>query len=282
MRGGAVVSFAMVLIAGASCIPNEDCSNAACGTGPAVRVLLTEKNAGEVIPITTFDSVGVLLPGTALVKVSNESRLVAVPVPQQPPDQTFRIFKPVYEPVPGKPWTYGGAVTLSSPAAGTRREWQVTLIIGTDPLTKTDGRSAYPSYFSGASELKLALGQTFTLNWPVGFAPPSSSDERVLAPVTGVIAIDEGYANIAVTRVTAGLTYEEQLFLAVGSGQAVLSLPRAVGSQGCANKDTQGHCLETPTLFVESRPTWRCSVDDGCSQVNWDGVSRDRPEQYQR
>jgi hypothetical protein len=277
-----MVSSALVLMAGASCIPNEDCSQAACGTGPAVRVLLTEKNAGEVIPITTFDSVGVLLPGTALVQVSDESRLVAVPVPQQPPDQTFRMFRPVYEPVPGKPWTFGGRVTLSSPAVGTGRQWHVTLIIGTDPQTKTDGRSAYPSYFSRASQLNLALGQTFTLNWPVGLAPPSSSDERVLAPVTGVIAVDEGSANIAATRVTAGSTYEEQLFAAVGSGQAVLLLPRAVGSQGCAIKDTQGHCLETPTLFVASRSTWTCSVDGGCSQVNWDGVSRNRPEQYQR
>ena len=276
-----MVACALVLVAEPSCISNENCSQSACATGPGVHVLVTEGNAGQVIPITPFDPVGVLLPGKAVVTVSDESRLAAVPVPQQPPDKTFRIFKPVYDPVPGKPWTFGGKVTLSSPAAGTRREWHVTLIIGTDPQTKTDGRSAYTSYFSGA-DLNLALGQTFTLNWPVGFAPPSSSDERVLAPVTGVIAIDEGHANIAVTRVTAGPSYEEQLFAAVGSGEAVLSLAQAVGSQGCAIKDTQGRCLETPTLHVESRPNWMCSVDGGCAQVNWDGVSRDRPEQYQR
>ena len=103
----------------------------------------------------------------------------------------------------------------------------------------------------------------------------------MLAPVTGVIAVDEGQANVDGTRVTAGPTYDEQLFTAVGPGEAVLSLAQAVGSQGCAIKDTQGPCLETPTLHVESRPNWMCSVDGGCVQVNWDGISRDRPEQYQ-
>jgi hypothetical protein len=156
----------------------------------------------------------------------------------------------------------------------------VTLIIGTDPETKFDGRSAYPSYF--IREANLALGQTFNLNWPVGYTPPFSSDERVLAPVTGVIAMDEGYANYAITTVYTGPAYEQQLFAAVGPGEAVLSLPRAAGSKDCAIKDTQGHCLETPTVLVESRPTWSCSTDGGCSQVNWDGISRDRPEQYQR
>jgi hypothetical protein len=281
MRGVAFVVLALVLIAEPSCIRSENCSGAACATGPGVRVLLTERSAGQVIPITPFDPVGVLLPGTAVIKVSDESRLAAVPVPDQPPDQTFRIFKPVYEPAPGKPWTFGGRVTLSSPAAGPTREWHVTLIIGTDSLSELDGGSDYANYFIRGDQ-NLALGQTFTLNWPAGFAPPSSSDERVLAPVTGVIAVEEGEASVGITRVTAGPTYERQLFAAVGSGEVMLSLARAVGSQVCAIKDTQGHCLETPALFVESRPTWSCSVDGGCAQVNWDGVSRGRPEQYQR
>jgi hypothetical protein len=281
MKGRALVGCALLLMVGSSCGPEEECSQAACAQGPSVRFLLTLKSDDQVIPITPYDPVGVLLPGKAVIVVSDYSRLVAVALPDQPADQTYRIFKPVYEPIPGKPWTFGGTVTLSSPAVGTRAEWQVTLIIGTDPETKFDGRSAYPAYFSGR-EINLALGQTFSLNWPIGYAAPSSSDEAVLAPVTGVIAMDEGYANVAVTRVSAGSSYEQQLFAAVGPGESVLSLPRAAGSRDCAIKDTQGQCLETPTVFVESRSTWSCSTDTGCIQVNWDGVSRDRPEKYQR
>ena len=96
MRGGALVACALVLIAEPACATGEDCSHAACATGPGVRVLLTERSAGQVIPITPFDPVGVLLPGKAVVMVSDESKLAAVPVPHQPPDQTFRIFMPVY------------------------------------------------------------------------------------------------------------------------------------------------------------------------------------------
>ena len=280
MKGGIAVAWALVLVAGSSCGVGENCSQAACGSGPSVTVLLTVKDDGQTIPITPKEAVGVLLPGKSVITVSDPSRLAALPVPNQPPGQTFRIFNPIYEPLPNKPWTFGGKVTLSSPAEGKRGEWHVTLIMGTDPPAKIDGLANYASYFI-RTDVNIAIGETFSLNWPVGLVPPSSSDDKVLAPVTGIVTIDEGRATIGVTRVTAGPRYEQQLFVAVGEGTAVLTGPQAAKG-GCEIKDTQGTCLQSTTVHVESRPNWTCSVDSGCTQVNWDGVSRDRPDQYQR
>jgi hypothetical protein len=278
MRGGLLLACGVVLIAESSCA-QEQCSQAACGSGPSVTVLLTAKNSGQTVPVTPGMDVGVLLPGKAVIVVSDVSKLASVAVANQPSNHTFRIFRPISEPVPGQPWAYGGKVSLSSPADGTRDEWHVTILIGTDPPWKWDGWAADPSSFLSV-ETNLAPGQTLSLNWPLGLAPPSSSDQRVIAPITGVITLDLGHANIRGDRVTAGPSYQTQLFAAVGTGTAVLIAPHATNSV-CYAKRTNGNCLERTTVYVEPQPGWNCSADSGCIQVNWDGVSRNRPDQYQ-
>lgn len=271
--GAGLLGCALLLIAGPSCGP-------ASGPFGGLRfeVLLTLKDAGRVIPISSAEWVGVLLPGKVGVTVSDTARLVAsAPSSVQPHNQTFLLFMTA-QPVTGRPWTFGGRVTLSSPAVGKEPEWQVTLIIGTDPVTKTDGMAAYASYFE-YDPTNLALGQTFSLNWPLGYVPPFSGNDRVVEPVSGIVTLNQGYSQGWVPPIYTGEAYDQQLFAAVGVGDAVLSLPRPAGG-GCEIKNTQGACLESPTIHVERRPTWTCSVDDGCTQVNWDGVSRSRPDQY--
>ena len=254
---------AVAILATASLLLGPACMTQRCDglwPGDSAPVLLTEKDAGAVVPVARYQPIGVLLPGSnRRINDSDEARLLPYhPTVCQPPDMTFASFAPVWAIYKDKLSRIGGRFEISAPAQGAHHAWHVTVIVGTDP-----GAVGYAGTYFGRGVVFMSPGQSFVVSWTVGGRTPIINNPAVLAP-----------AGLAMTMATSwGARFTQQLFVATGYGTDEINAPDAL-PLGC-NISPHGECSRVPVgpsqkVVVADEYGYACSLDGGCEQTKAD------------
>ena len=277
MRAVVVASLAVVtLVASSAC---ESCS---CSPiyGNFAAILLTEKDTSQTVPLGMYQTVGVLLQGAGrTINVSDPELLVPYAVQEQPAGMTFERFVPDSPNGAGRPYVFGGTVTVSAPATAGQPAWQATVIMGTDPRGQVSGLNGVGAgAFVGGGTTVMTVGQSFVVSWAAGRPAPASSNPPVLRPTGDPVTVHNGYQQAGQTTMTSGPDYEQQLFVAVGVGIATLSAAgdaiRTVDPNAAAFGGSQ-------TFVVRLVPGFTCSPTAGCVQTTPVGSQGfDRPDRY--
>jgi hypothetical protein len=265
MRAVVLATLVLVAVVGSSC----GCS---CGAYRAfTTVMLTAADSGKIISLGLRQSVGVLLPaGNRTIRDSDPNRLTPYPSPQdQPPSMTLEVFGPNATEYTGKLFNFGGTVVLSSPAAGPNPEWQVTVVVGSDPLSGYSGTT-----YLGAGTTVMLAGQSFVISWPVGGKAPTTSDPSVLAPFGPAAQLEPAFYTTG-EAVTFGAPFMQQLFVASGLGTARLASPDTVLVSNNSQRIPFGPSQD---FIVTMAPAWECSLEHGCMQLKLGGPVR--PDHY--
>ncbi len=186
-------------------------------------------------------------------------------VAQQPDGSTLVSVVPMGGAAWGKPAHFGGTVSLAASVGFSQSPWSITIQIATDPLSEHDQHT-----YLGSGTTVMQVGQTFVMTWPVGSAPPMTSDPSVLRPWTVPI---ENVTQPVGDSTIHSVRYMEQLFVAAAIGQVVLTAPTAFDP-----KDGR-RFGPSQRFIVRADPRWTCSPAEGCSTPiatgdNW------RPDQY--
>jgi len=266
-------SLAAICLVGA--FLGQSCGGCICSPYPFyTAVTLTSRDANTVVPLGAYQTLGVLLPGSdRQIDTSDSKRLIPYhPTVDQPPDMTFAEFSPT-----GATPPFGGKVEISASAQGGNPRWHVTVMLGTDP--QSDG---WPAGYIGSGTMLLAPGQSFVMSWPVGADAPTSTDPTVLAAVGEAMPVHSEYEAGPDYRFIVYKTFNQQLFLAAGSGTAQLAAVSALPPR--CNSEPGPGCSTIPvgcseTIRVIDDAGWQCSLDRGCVPLK--GIAAQRPGGYQ-
>jgi len=262
MRAALGAAIAGILLLGPACSTPPPCGD--CGFPYVMDLLISQQ--GGIVPVGIFQTIGVLIPGSdRTLSPSIPDRVMAQGAGHDPEGSSLVAVVPQGGAIWGQPEHLGGTVRLAASTGWFQSPWSVTIQIATDPLTGHD-----PHTYVGSGTTVMQLGQTFVMTWPVGSAPPTTSDSAVLRPWTAPI---ERVTNPVGRGSRPAMRYMEQVFVAAATGQALLSAPNAFDPK-------DGRTFGPSQLFfVKDDHRWTCSPAGGCStpvatEDNW------RPDYY--
>lgn len=278
MRLSLVAGLVLAAIAGSAC---EHCS---CGGYVNyATVVLTEKDAFQTVPVGAFQSVGVLLPGSHRTVTPSDAGLLVPygPAAFVPDGMTLLTFRPDQPGDVGRPFVFGGVVSLSAPATADHPLWMAQLIIGTDPLDVNFVPPSFPQgsgAFTGGGTTVMALGQSFVVSWSAGGGAPTSGSASVLQPLGAPVRVHSAWqgSQSPPYSVRTGPEWLQQLFVAVGVGSAMLTVPDAVHTLD----RNLGSFGGNQTFVVRSTPDFSCTVDGGCHELTMPQTGPTRPDHH--
>jgi hypothetical protein len=239
-------SLVALAIVGSAC--GDPCL---CQASPsAVNVLLTEADSGTVVPLGSFEKLGVELQGSGrTISISDPSRMQAFLPRAEPSGKTVVMFSPTHSGTGTRVnqlLSYGGTEILSAPAQGSHQAWSATVVVTTDPFR--------------AVTTVVAVGQSWVSRWWVGGDGPRTSNASSLAPLGPPVTVRSATQVAGTAEFVVDRSWEQQVLVALAPGTAVVSAP--ADSPLATNETTEGS-----EYIVTNVPGWSCSASDGCRQT---------------
>ena len=256
----AALGAAIVVLVTACGSTQPPCSSC---TGPFVGDLLISRQ-GAVVQMGLFQTAVVQIPGSnRSLTPSLADRVLAERLAVEPDGSSLLTVLPMAGWIGGKSQHFGGTVNLAATTGFLQSPWNVTVQIATDPLSGHDQHT-----YLGSGTTVMQIGQTFVMNWPVGSAPPTSTNTAVLRPLADPVElVTQPFGVGTSTR------YMQELFVGVAAGQALLNAPTAFDPK------TGEKFGPSQRFIVNDNRHWTCSPAGGCftpvaSEDNW------RPDHY--
>lgn len=221
--------------------------------------LVVDGPSGATFPVGRFEQIGVLVPGSGRgLAITGGDQASAYPVDHEPDGSSLFTVDADGASYTGKPFHYGGTLRLVASVNSNYAPWSVTIQIATDPLSGHEGHT-----YVGSGTTVMQVGQTFVIDWPLGADPPTTSDPGVLAPLGDPLEAFVGLQPFGQGNITQGIHYRQQVFAAIGTGDAVIRAPSAfdpVHAYFEAGPSQQ--------FIVQDNPRWTCSPERGCATAD--------------